>query len=178
MIVAIVLACLLVPPVQSATQEPRPLTVFLVRHAERGTAPADDPALSDAGRERAESLARMLGNAGVTAIYTTQFARTKQTAEPLAKRLGLTPVPLAVQVEASNPRKMSEQSLREVVGKIRGHAGAVLVVGHSNTVPDIVRALGGDAPEIGEQDFDDFFVVTVCGEGKAAVARLKYGASR
>ncbi|MGQ0737355.1 MAG: histidine phosphatase family protein, partial [Acidobacteriota bacterium] len=73
--------------------------VFIVRHAERadtaaGGAPATnaDPDLSDAGRTRARSLATLLKDAGITAVYATQFKRTQQTAAPLAEALGLTPV--------------------------------------------------------------------------------------
>ena len=88
---ALLVAVLLATP--AAAQQ----TVFLVRHAERadtspGVSPtmAADPDLSEAGRARAESLASALKDARITAIYTTEFKRTQQTAAPLAKVLGLT----------------------------------------------------------------------------------------
>ena len=72
-------------------------TIYLVRHAERadsgtmaGTTMATDPDLSEAGRARAASLAVMLKDAGIKAIYTTEYKRTRQTAEPLAKAIGVT----------------------------------------------------------------------------------------
>ena len=152
-------------------------TVFLVRHAERATEPAQDPPLTEAGKARAEALARLLSGAGVKAVYTSQFARTKQTAEPLAKLLGVpvNPVPLAVKPD--KPREVSEQSIRELKSKVEGHAGeAVLVVGHTNSIPDLIRELGGDVvPNIPEDKFDNLFVVTVYATGRAKVTQLKYG---
>lgn len=152
-------------------------TVFLVRHAERATEPAQDPPLTEAGKARAEALARLLSGAGVKAVYTSQFARTRLTAEPLAKLLGIpvNPVPLALKPD--KPREVSEQSIRELKGKIEGHAGeAVLVVGHTNSIPDLIRELGGDVvPNIPEDKFDNLFVVTVYAPGRAKVTQLKYG---
>jgi phosphohistidine phosphatase SixA len=156
----------------------RVTTVFLVRHAERGQEPAQDPALTEAGRARAEALARLLSGAGVKAVYTSQFARTRQTGEPLAKLLGvpLSAVPLGVKPD--RPREVSEQSIRELKDRIEGHAGdAVLVVGHTNSVPDLIRELGGDSvPAMDEGRYDDLFVVTVYAKGRAKVVHLKYGA--
>ena len=131
-------------------------TVFLVRHAERadsspGTSPtmAADPDLSDAGRTRAEHLAEALKDAKITAIFATEFKRTQQTAAPLAKALGLT-----VKVVSSN----SEASL---IADLKAAKGNVLVVGHSNTVPEIIKRLGvTTAVSIGDNDFDNLFVVS------------------
>ena len=152
-------------------------TVFLVRHAEKADEPGPNPPLSAAGRARAEALARALQSAGLKAVFTSQFLRTQQTAEPVAKRLGLTPASVTLTPKTSNPREVSEESIQELKRKVEAHAGgAVLVVGHSNSVPDLVRALGGDVvPQIDEKVFDDLFVVTVHGAGRAKVARLKYG---
>ncbi|MET0647590.1 MAG: phosphoglycerate mutase family protein [Pyrinomonadaceae bacterium] len=153
-------------------------TVFLVRHAEKAQEPAQDPALTEAGRARAEALARLLSGAGVKGVYTSQFARTKQTGEPLAKLLGVPVSVVALGVKPDRPREVSEQSIRELKSSVEGHAGeAVLVVGHSNSVPDLIRALGGDlVPTIDESKFDDLFVVTVYAPGRAKVVQLKYGA--
>lgn len=152
-------------------------TVFLVRHAERATEPGQDPPLTEAGKARAEALARLLSGAGVKAVYTSQFARTKQTAEPLAKLLGIPVSPVPLGVKPDKPREVSEQSIRELKSKIEGHAGeAVLVVGHTNSIPDLIRELGGDVvPNIPEDKFDNLFVVTVYAAGRAKVVQLKYG---
>lgn len=152
-------------------------TVFLVRHAEKADVPGSDPPLSEAGRARAEALSRLLQNAGVRAILTSQFLRTQQTAEPLAKRLGVAAAAVPLGVKTSNPREVTEESVRELTKRVEAHAGeAVLIVGHSNSVPDVIRALGGDAiPKIDESSFDDLFVVTVHGAGRAKVVHLKYG---
>jgi phosphohistidine phosphatase SixA len=156
----------------------RVTTVFLVRHAERGQEPAQDPALTEAGRARAEALARLLSGAGVKAVYTSQFARTRQTGEPLAKLLGVPLSAVALGVKPDRPREVSEQSIRELKDRIEGHAGdAVLVVGHTNSVPDLIRELGGDSvPAMDEGRYDDLFVVTVYAKGRAKVVHLKYGA--
>jgi len=129
-------------------------TVFLVRHAERadmekGAPPSDDPDLSNTGRARAESLATLLKDADITAIFITKYKRTRQTAAPLATATGLSPIV----VEATTAAAIAKE--------IRAQKGNVLVVGHSNTVPDIIKALDvGTAVKIGDQDFDNLFVVT------------------
>lgn len=130
-------------------------TIFLVRHAERadtvpGASPtmAADPDLSEAGRARAESLATALKDAKITAIYATKYKRTQQTAAPLAKALALT-----VNIVAADAA--------EVVKQLASAKGNVLVVGHSNTVPDVIKGLGATAPvTIGDDEFDNLFIVS------------------
>lgn len=121
----------------------------------------------------------MLANAGIKAIYTSQFARTKQTAEPLATKLGLTVAPISLKSNPNNPRQIAEESTTEVVNKILESPGEnVLLVGHSNSIPDVIKMLGGDlVPAIDERKFDDLFVVTIYAKGKAKVTQIKYGAS-
>ena len=152
-------------------------TVFLVRHAEKAAEPREDPPLLESGNTRAQELARILEPVGIKAIYTSQFLRTKQTAEPLAKHLGITAITLPIKMNPAKPKEISEQSYKDIVEKIYEHPGdAALVVGHSNTVPEVIKMLGGDvAPVIDEKNFDDLFVVTVYAKGKAKVAHLKYG---
>jgi broad specificity phosphatase PhoE len=131
-------------------------TVFVVRHAERadsapGAKPmmATDPDLSDAGHARAASLAAMLADAKIVAIFTTEFKRTQQTAAPLAKALGLTPKAMKADAEA------------ELVKAIAAVKGNVLVVGHSNTVPSIVKRLGVATPvTVEDAEFDNLFIVS------------------
>ena len=152
-------------------------TVFLLRHAERADEPRQDPPLTEKGVARSQALARLLGNAGIKAIFTSQFTRTKMTAEPLAKQLGITATAISLKTSPSNPRAIAEESTRETVDKIMSHAGgSVLLVGHSNSIPDVIKMLGGDVvPTIDEKKFDDLFVVTVYSSGKAKVVQLKYG---
>ena len=140
-------------------------TVLLVRHAEKLTTPADDPALSPQGVARAELLVRMFENSGLNAIYTSQYARTKLTAEPLAERFR---IPVET-VDAKTTNKLVESILSKHSG------GTVLVVAHSNTLPEIIHALGaGKIQEIDDLDYDNFYVVTVFGNGIAKVVRMKF----
>lgn len=154
-------------------------TVFLVRHAEKADVPGQDPPLSEAGKLRAEALARLLQSAGVKGVYTSQFQRTRLTAEPLAKRLGVTVSPVPLSVKPSSPREISDESIRELTKKVEAHAGeALVIVGHTNSIPEVIRALGGDVvPKMDESKFDDLFVVTVYATGRAKVVHLKYGAT-
>lgn len=134
-------------------------TVFLVRHAERadaGMAAASmsgaDPDLSGAGMARAEALAATLKDAGIRAIFTTEYKRTQQTAMPLARQLGIPPTV----VTSKDPEGL--------VRRLKSAAGNVLVVGHSNTVPEILKALGvHDRITIEETAFDNLFVVSRAG---------------
>jgi len=155
----------------------KPITVFLIRHAEREDEPRQDPPLSKDGVARSQALARLLSSAGIKAIFTSQFTRTKQTAEPLATKLGINVTPFTLKSNPSNPRQIAEESTAEVTNKILEHAGeSVLVVGHSNSIPDVIKMLGGDfIPTIDERKFDDLFIVNVYAKGKAKVVQLKYG---
>src|SRR5215510_5617587 len=149
-------------------------TVYLVRHAEKAAEPAADPPLLESGNKRAGALARMLGKADIKTIYTSQYLRTKQTAEPLAKQLGISPTVIPVRM-GENPRQLSPHYLAEMAKRVYSNTGsAVLIVGHSNTIPEIIKALGGDiTPAIDETVYDDLFVVTVYAKGRAKVAHLK-----
>ena len=150
--------------------------VFLVRHAEKADAPKEDPPLTEAGTARAQLLARILGKSGIKSIITSQYLRAKATAEPLAKQLGITSVAITLKTTGTNPRVVTPESIQEIVEKIHQRPGEnALVIGHSNSVPDVIKALGGDSvPTIDEKEFDDLFVVTVYAKGKARVTHLKY----
>jgi broad specificity phosphatase PhoE len=160
-------------------EEFKPITVYLVRHAERADEPRQDPPLTEKGTLRSQELARVLRNANIKAIFTSQFSRTKLTAEPVAKQANVALTSISLSVNPSNPRLISEQSTAEVANKILERAGeSVLVVGHSNSIPDLIKMLGGDvAPAIDDKKFDDLFVVTVYAKGKAKVAHVKYGSA-
>ncbi|MBL8190729.1 MAG: histidine phosphatase family protein [Acidobacteria bacterium] len=146
-------------------------TVYLVRHAEKAAAPASDPPLTEAGTKRADDLARKLSKADIKTILTSQFLRTKHTAEPLAKQLGITATVVPVKMAG---RELSPDYLKEMAERATSGGGNALIVGHSNTVPELIKALGGDVtPAIDESVYDDLFVVTVYAKGKAKVAHLK-----
>ena len=124
--------------------------VILTRHAERAdgaaTMGASDPRLSAAGSARAEKLLAMLGDANIAAIFTTEYARTKDTAAPLAAKLKVAPEVIAA------------AQLNALIEKIKSHPDdTVFVVGHSNTVPMIIKALGGPDVSIGDNEYDNFF---------------------
>ena len=148
-----------------------PTTIILVRHAEKAPAPANDPPLDSIGMHRARMLLDVVRDANVGAVYITPFARTRLTADPVAKARGLTPIVVpttgggAVHVTTVADRVRAEQ---------RGRT--TLVVGHSNTIPAIVRALGGTAPaELAEHQYDDLFVVTILPSGEVTTLRARYG---
>lgn len=147
----------------------RPVTtVILIRHAEKIIDPNNaDPDLSPAGQARAQELVRMFGDAGINAIYATQYKRTQQTVKPLADKLGL-PV-----------GQINSKNTAELVTKIRAQHGGqvVFIAGHNSTVPEIVAALGGPQyPVIPESEYDNLFIVTVYRTGKAKVVKIRYGA--
>ncbi len=146
-------------------------TIVLIRHAEKQVGAISDAPLAPEGEIRAARLARMFGDAAefgrVQKIYVTDTRRTQQTAAGVAQRLGLEPDVVAARTSASD---LAKRVLEE------NHGGRALVVGHSNTVPDIVAALSGrdDVPPIGDEEFDTLYVVTVPTIGRASVLRLKY----
>jgi broad specificity phosphatase PhoE len=172
------LVCALLVQQAFAQDDFKPKTVFLIRHAEKEDEPSKDPPLKKEGVARSKELARLLWGAGIKAIFTSQAIRTKQTAAPLATKLGLTATAISLKTNPSNPRQIAEESTTEVVNKILEAPGEnVLVVGHSNSIPDVIKMLGGDVvPTIDERKFDDLFVVTVYAKGKAKVTQMKYGA--
>lgn len=141
-----------------------PTVVYLVRHAEKVDASAD-PALSPEGRARAALLADLLVDAGITHVHSSDFMRTRDTAAPLAGRLGL-PILLY------DPR-----DLASMAALLRSTPGRHLVTGHSNTTPRLVELLGGDphTPIDDAAEYDRLYVVTLLPEGKASTVLLRYG---
>jgi phosphohistidine phosphatase SixA len=140
-------------------------TVIVVRHAERAGGADPSVGINEAGRCRAMVLAGMLADARVRGIYTSEVARTQQTAEPLAQRLSI------------KPEVVPAKDIDALVAKIRARTeeGTVLVVGHSNTVPAIVGRLSGETePTIGDGEYDRMFVVTLIGPNQASVVMLRY----
>lgn len=146
-------------------------TVFIVRHAEKAPEPADDPVLSDIGQRRAADLAAILADAGVDAIFVSELQRTSLTAQPLARQLGITPVVVPVRTGADGQAKAIAEAIRTTYG-----GKTVLVVGHSNTVPVIARALGVTREfTISDPEYDNLVVVRLR-DGRATWLRARFGA--
>ena len=152
-------------PALAAQSEPT--VVFLVRHAERAEDGTNDPPISDEGRNRALLLADVLEDAGISAIHTTDYIRTRETGRPLADRLGIA-------MDIYDPADLSAFALA-----LAAQPGHHLVLGHSNTTPDLVRAFGGDpGPPIGEMEYDRGYVVVIRADGAVGSAIFRYGSSR
>ena len=146
----------------------RPVTtVILIRHAEKIIDPNNsDPDLSQAGQARAQEIVRMFADAGINAIYATQYKRTQETVKPLADKLGL-PI-----------NQVNSKNTADLLTQIRSqHRGQVIfIAGHNSTVPEIIAALGGPQfPTIPESEYDNLYIVTVYRTGKAKVVKMKYG---
>ena len=163
-VLAVVLAAVLCPALAAAQE-----VVFLVRHAEKEI-DSDEPGvgLSDAGHARAERLASLLREAGITAIYTSPTRRTRQTAEPLAKALGLKLKTYPVIHE------MGQYDFGELVKDLRQEKVA-LVVGHASTVPETIEALGYPGElEISSNEYDNLFILIPQKDGPPRLIRLRY----
>lgn len=155
-----------------ATAQTPPTVVIVVRHAEKAASEGNDPPLSEAGRKRAERLAEIAAGASVEAVYTTQFKRTRETAGPAAGRLKLQPA--VFEATRDNVNAYGEALAREILSKHRGKA--VLVVGHSNTAPQVAGALAGkNLPPLDDAtDFETLFVVVIPDAGPPRLVRAKY----
>jgi len=144
----------------------KPSVIFLVRHAEKQNS-SDDPALTEAGQRRAEALADLLQHSGIERIYSTDFARTRETAAPLAGRLDL-PITL-----------YDWEEMQALAADLKTSGLHSLVVGHSDTTPELVGLLGGDpGPAIDEQaEYDRLYVVTVAADRSVTSELRRYGAN-
>ncbi len=156
-VIALAAVVLFMPPVAFAQR-----LVFVVRHAERadaGMQAQTDPPLSAAGEARAQKLAAMLADAGVKDILATEFKRTQDTAKPLAMKTG-------VAVE-----QVDSKDTALLIARIKLHPNSVvLVVGHSNTVPAILKALVGVEVAIADE-YDNLFVVV---PATGTMTRIRY----
>jgi phosphohistidine phosphatase SixA len=165
----LVLACIFLAGAHASAQSKTTL-VILVRHAEKAAEPAADPSLTEAGFTRSQALAAALASTRVEAVITTELVRTRETARPLAESRGLT-----LEIVHTGAR---DAHAKAVANAVRAHAGqTVLVVGHSNTIPAIIAALGGPKlPDICDTQYSNLFVLVV-GEGRADLVVSSYGAS-
>ena len=140
-----------------------PIVVYLVRHAERAEDGTSDPEISVAGWDRSRLVAEMLHDTGLTRLHTTDYRRTRMTGQPTAEATGL---PL----EVYNARDLSG-----FAAQLLESPGRHLVIGHSNTTPELVEALGGDpGGPIEEMEYDRLYIVTLTGEGASTVL-IRFG---
>ncbi|SRR6266536_681054 len=135
--------------------------VVIVRHAEKAASGGKDPDLSPAGRARAEALARILKDSGITAIFTSEFKRTQETAAPTATSAHVTPTVVAAKDTAG------------LVAKLHQLNGNALVVGHGDTILNIIKALGiNSSINIPDADYSELLIVTL--GDKPQLFRLHY----
>jgi len=148
----------------ASESEQKPLVVFCVRHAEKVDS-SEDPELSVAGLERAAALAATLRSAEIEYMHSSDFIRTRDTAAPTATDHGL-------EVALYDPR-----DLPALVEKLREAGGRHLVVGHSNTTPQLAELLGGQAGSAIDEasEYDRLYVVTVGKQDEASSVLMRYG---
>jgi len=146
-------------------------TIIFVRHAEKELNAGDNPGLSDAGRRRVVELTRQLVNAdvvaGIDAIYATPFRRTQETAQPLAE---------ALNVPINNYDAADRETVLETI--LKNHKGQIiLVVGHSDTLPELIANLGAskNVPPIDEFEYDNIYIISIPWFGKTKTIRLRFG---
>jgi broad specificity phosphatase PhoE len=122
--------------------------IFVVRHAEKANRGGNDPDLSPEGQKRADALADILKDSQITSVFVTEFKRTQQTAAPIAKAVHVTPT-----VVPAN-------EIGALADKLRALNGNALVVGHGNTIPDLLKALGiATSVSIPDDDYAEIFAV-------------------
>lgn len=172
-LLALPLIALAATPAQQAAV-PSTTTIILARHGEKTAEPKEDPVLTPEGEARAIALAEAVRGAGISAIYSTKWKRTQYTARPASEQLK---VPITTFDGPTGAPDYGRAYATELLTKNRGKV--VLVVGHSNTIPSILRGLGiADAPAIADSEHDHLFIVTIPEGGEARVVRARYGAAR
>lgn len=136
-----------------AQQEKTDTKIFIVRHAEKET--GRDPLLTTAGNVRAGDLMRKLQQEGIQKIYVSNTRRTQNTGDSLR-----------IQLKIDTVHYLPDTLCDNLVNAIMQHGDfgkTVLIIAHSNTIPQIIRKFGvkdypyGDIPD---NDFDDLFLIT------------------
>jgi broad specificity phosphatase PhoE len=124
--------------------------IFIVRHAEKASSGGNDPDLSLQGQKRADALAHILKDSEIRSVFVTEFKRTQETAAPTARAAHVSPTVIPA------------NDIRPLVEKLRALNGNALVVGHGNTIPDLLKALGVATPvSIPDDDYTEIFAVMV-----------------
>ncbi len=141
-------------------------TFILVRHAEKADDGTRNPPLSEAGMERAKSLMQLLSLADITAIYSTDYARTQLTVTPLATKKDLN----ILSYGWTDPKAL----MAELLEKNKG--GTIVISGHSNTTPVLANILLGEEKyaQFDDSDYGNLLIVTVSEVGKGQVTHLRF----
>lgn len=128
-------------------------TYYIVRHAEKETSTTDmmtsDVPLSEMGKQRAEALKKSLQGEGIRYIFSTNYIRTKSTVQPLADAIN-------IPVEIYDPKDPG------FINKLKSLSGNALIVGHSNTIDDLVNELAGTKEingDLPDSEYGDLFIV-------------------
>lgn len=165
MIRHLVAAFALLLPAGTMQAQAAPITVFVVRHAEKGPE-TPDPSLTRDGQQRAATLARVLSDSHISAVFASEFKRTQETVSPLAMASGVT----TTVVPAGKV-----DSLVMLLRALPPGSRAV-VASHSNLVHLIVEKLSGvSIPMLTDADYDRLVVVTIASGGKSEAVVLRYG---
>ncbi|QTL37412.1 SixA phosphatase family protein [Pseudoalteromonas viridis] len=140
----------------SLTVHALPEQIVLIRHAEKMT--GKDPELTPQGQQRAQRLATLLAPLNPKKLFSTDYHRTRQTLAPLS---AATSVP----VQMYNPK-----ALADFAKQLKNDSGTIVVAGHSNTTPELIKLLSGHTVSIHEDEFDKVFIVS-WKEGKAILEK-------
>ena len=163
LVTGILLGC--TPKVSTITKD-QVSTLILVRHAEKETT-GKNPSLTTAGKSRAQELSKLLEMEEIDVIFSSNYNRTLETAQPIAtaKNMEITLYdPSDLQTFAATLQKDFSSSTK-------------LIVGHSNTTPDLINILMKEQrlTHLSEKDYDDLFILTLLKNGQTKLLPLKYG---
>ena len=161
MLYALLPSCLCINETTNETSEATPANIiYLVRHAEKQHSKDKNPTLTELGHQRANNIANMLKKNDISHIYSTDYHRTQQTAKPLSDLI-------KVAITSYDPRDLPAfaQQLKTIQGNI-------LVVGHSNTTPELVSLLGGQSTPIDESEYDRLYQLIRDLDGKVTTVLL------
>ena len=145
----------------ACTAQNSPKTIYIVRHAEKQLE-GKDPELAYVGEVRAKKLAQILEKEAIKRVLSTDYTRTRNTAQPTATAAGLT-------LEVYDPKNQEA-----LVADLRASEGNVLVVGHSNTVSQLANAFvdeGEKFADLTDLEYDFIYVVTLEKNGTKVVRK-------
>lgn len=143
--------------------------LVLVRHAEKLSDQGQDPSLTPAGQRRAIQLAIALKDMPLAALYATPFKRTKETLKPISKDKKIT-------IQVFDVKEGISEHIDRLVEKINAEKGNILAVGHSNTIPLLITALGGpEMDDIAETEYDNIYLLSIPKSGSVGLIHTRYG---